>query len=109
MEMHSPSCDWIEELIAAHADEISAWEIIVRFELDPRFRIVRSLSLERAMTELFVASTRKLASVFSLELGSLTLRWQAAGRERLVPINSASVYPKLFSRRINARSRSQYP
>ena len=119
--MSSPSGAWIEDLIAVHADEIEAREIIVRLELDPRFQITRDRPLERAMTELFrfafstvpdrcelfAASTRKVAPVSSLESGSLTLRWQAAGTE---PRRSrgpvAAIRPILGDAQVHVESRA---
>jgi hypothetical protein len=121
MEMRLPSSDWIEERIAAHAKEISAREIIVRVELDPRFQIVRNMPLEHAMTELFrfafstvpdrcelfVASTRTLASVSSLESGSLTLRWQAAGKKPLRSSESvAAIRPIVGDAQVHVKSRA---
>jgi hypothetical protein len=120
-EEGSQSRVWIERLIAAHADEIDEREIIVRVEFDPRFQMMRDEPLQRALTallrfafstvpdrcEIFIASTRKLASVSTLESGSLTLRWQAAGTRSLRSHGSvAAIRPIIGGAQVHVVSRA---
>jgi hypothetical protein len=87
---------WLAELLECHAVEIRERSLVVHSEFDSRFQMRRGRRLETALEglfrfvfstlpngcEIYLASSRTLASIASLESGMLSLRWQVAGNAR---------------------------
>jgi hypothetical protein len=87
---------WLANLLAPYRVEIDRRALVVRTEFDPRFQMRRDAGLEIALKRLirfvfstlpegceaYLASARSTAAVAPLGAGTITCRWQVAGRDQ---------------------------
>ena len=112
---------WLAELLECYAVEIRERDLVVHSEFDSRFQMRRDRRLEKALEglfrfvfstlpngcEIYLASSRTLASVARLESGTLTLRWQVAGdARRPVPGGVTTIRPIAGGAAFHAQSRA---